>query len=266
MTTTEFPATVSATDTALNKAIGLKAQSDLIEKKDFTALDKYWKEDYVQHNPALRNGLAELKIFKLANVPLATSEIVRCLGDRDLVFFLERVTGLVATPLCFFDIYRMEDGKVVEHWDAFIPVDDSNPLGRSMFDGTLELGDPESTEATRAVAIKLITNVFILDHLDRLETYVHDSLRQYTPGLTDGVDALRQHFRTSQWFTGAIDYRALRHVIAEGDFALTVSEATIGEDPYAIFDLWRIEDGKASDHWSLRQKIETSAFHHNPRV
>lgn len=266
MTTTEFPATVSATDTETNKAIGFKAQHDLIVKKDFTALDKYWKEDYIQHNPALRNGLTELKVFKKANVPLATSEIIRCLGDRDRVFFLERVTGLMPTPLCFFDIYRMEDGKVVEHWDAFIPVDDSNPLGRSMFDGTLEIGDPAATEDTRAVAIKLISNVFVLDHLDRLETYVHDDVRQYTPGLTDGVASLRQHFLGAQWFTGAINYRALRHVIAEGDFALTVSEATIGETPYAIFDLWRVENGKVSDHFSLRQQIETSVFHHNPRI
>lgn len=268
MTTTDIETSgaVSAADTATNKAIAYRAQYELIVDKDFSALDRYWKDDYIQHNPALRNGLAELTTFKKANVPLATSEILRCIGERDLVFFMERVNGLLPVPVCFFDIYRMEDGKVVEHWDAYVPVEGPNHSGRTIFDGTIEVTDPEATEATRAVVTKLVNNVFILDHLDRLGSYVHDDLLQYSAGIGDGADGLREHFLRSQWFTGAVSYRALRMVIAEGDFAMTACEAVIGSTPYVIFDLWRVDGDKVAEHWSLRQEIETSAFHHNPRI
>lgn len=268
MTTIDIqqPATVSATDTATNKAIAYRAQYGLLVEKDFSTLETYFSPDYIQHNPALRNGRDELTTFKKANVPFSTTELLHCLGDRDLVFFVERVTGLVPEPLCFFDIYRMEDGRIVEHWDAYERTAGPNPSGRIMFDSATDIGDADATEATRALVTKLVSTVFVLDHLDRLGEFVHEDVRQYSSGIADGLEGLRQHFLQSQWFTGAVEYRALRKVIAEGQIAMTASDAVIGETPYVIFDLWRVEDGKVVEHTSLRQRVEQSTFHHNPRI
>jgi predicted SnoaL-like aldol condensation-catalyzing enzyme len=262
----DVPAKISATDTATNKAIAWKAQYGLIVEKDFSTLEKYFNEDYIQHNPALRNGRTELTQFKKANIPLATSEVLFSIADRDLVFFVERVTGLMPEPLCFFDIYRMDEGKIVEHWDAYSRIEGPNPSGRTMFDGTKDIGDPAATEETRAVVTRLISNVFILDHLDRLGRYVADDVKQFSPSIGDGLDALTKHFLQSQWFSGHVSYRSLRKVIAEGQVAVTASDAVIGEEPYAIFDLWRVEDGKVVEHTSLRQRVEKATFHNNPRI
>ncbi len=211
-------------------------------------------------------GRSELTRFKKANIPFSTSEVLFGIADRDLVFFVDRVTGLVPEPLCFFDIYRMDEGRIVEHWDAFNRIEGPNPSGRTMFDSTMDIGDPDATEATRAVVTRLVSNVFVLDHLDRLGLYVAEDVRQFSPGIGDGLDALTQHFLQSQWFSGDVSYRALRKVVVEGQVAMTASEAVIGETPYVIFDLWRVEDGKVVEHTSLRQVVEQSTFHHNPRI
>jgi predicted SnoaL-like aldol condensation-catalyzing enzyme len=256
----------AATDTALNKAIAYRAQTELLVDKDFSALDRYWGDYYVQHNPALRNGLAELRVFKSANVPLATTELVRCLGDRDMVFLQERVSGLMPFDLCFFDVYRMEGGKIVEHWDAYQESHGPNPAGRTVFDGPTEIEHADRTEATRAVVTTLINRLFVLDQMDLAERYVARDLIQHTPGVHGGLAGLNRSFLEAQWFTGAQRYIALRRVIAEGEFAVTCSQGEIGGVPHAFYDIWRVADGMVAEHWGLKQQAKPSAFHRNPMV
>jgi predicted SnoaL-like aldol condensation-catalyzing enzyme len=255
-----------ATDTVRNKAIAYRAQYELLVDKDMSALDRYWGDYYLQHNPGLRNGLPELKIFKTANVPGATTELVRCFGDRDLVFFQERVSGLMPNDLCFFDTYRLEGGKIVEHWDACQEIPGPNPAGHTIFDGPTEIKHPEETEATRAVVTALVSRVFVMDQMDVLDRYVAPGLIQHTPGLHGGIAGLNRRFLEAQWFSGAINYIALRRVIAEGEFAVTCSQAEVGGLPFALYDMWRVSDGKVVEHWGLSQQAKKSAFHDNPMI
>jgi predicted SnoaL-like aldol condensation-catalyzing enzyme len=256
----------AAIDTAGNKAIAYRAQKELLVDKDMHALDRYWGDYYIQHNPALRNGLPELKIFKNANVPAATTELLRCFADRDLVFFQERVSGLMPFSLCFFDVYRIEEGKIVEHWDAHQESHGPNPAGRTIFDGPTDIHYPDQTEATRAVVTTLISRVFILDQMDLADRYVARELIQHTPGAQDGLAELYRRFLEAQWFTGAIRYIALRRVIAEGEFALTCSQGEIGGVPHVLYDLWRVADSMVVEHWGLSQQAKPSPYHRNPMI
>ncbi len=113
---------------------------------------------------------------------------------------------------------------------------------------------------------RLVNDVFVLDHPDRLGRYVAEDVKQFTPGIGDGLQALSDHVRQQQWFGGYVGYRAIRKIIAEGQVALTASEALIGEEPFVIFDLWRVEDAKVLEHASLRQRVEESPHHDNPRI
>jgi predicted SnoaL-like aldol condensation-catalyzing enzyme len=44
-------------------------------------------------------------------------------------------------------------------------------------------------------------------------------------------------------------------ILGEGDFVLVVAEATFGDVPTGIYDLYRIEDGKIAEHWDTLQAI-----------
>jgi predicted SnoaL-like aldol condensation-catalyzing enzyme len=44
-------------------------------------------------------------------------------------------------------------------------------------------------------------------------------------------------------------------ILGEGDFVLVVNEATFGDVPTAIYDLYRIESGKISEHWDTLEPI-----------
>ncbi len=102
-----------------NKTIVKQAITELLHRKDLTALDRYWGgAPYIQHNPTLPDGVEVLKGL----VPATTSfDTKRFLADGDFVVTHSRATGWAETPMIVFDIFRLQGGKMVEHWDVIQP-------------------------------------------------------------------------------------------------------------------------------------------------
>ncbi|MFI7503285.1 nuclear transport factor 2 family protein [Streptomyces sp. NPDC049687] len=86
--------------------------------KDFTALDRYLHPDCIQHNPFIPPARAGLRQF-IADLPDASRyEPGAVIAEGDLVMIHGRYSGSTETPLVVVDIFRFEEGLVVEHWDV----------------------------------------------------------------------------------------------------------------------------------------------------
>ncbi len=77
-------------------------------------------EDYIQHNPNFPNGVEVLLGFAENPPPGFKYEVGNVIVDEDkgLVAFHFRVEGFGPAPMVGVDIWRIADGKVVEHWDV----------------------------------------------------------------------------------------------------------------------------------------------------
>jgi predicted SnoaL-like aldol condensation-catalyzing enzyme len=103
-----------------NKELVLEFYERVFNGHDLTDLSRYMREDYRQHSPEVADGLEGFRtfaegFFKLD--PHMTIQYVGAEGDRVFVFFrcdFRAVGG--AAKVC--DIYRVEDGKLAEHWDV----------------------------------------------------------------------------------------------------------------------------------------------------
>ncbi|MFF2225263.1 nuclear transport factor 2 family protein [Streptomyces globisporus] len=93
------------------------AMRELFVEKDLTALHRHWAEPYVQHSPQLPDGLDTLR----AAVPGLEGfswEPQRVAAQGDLVFTHSLVHGWGPGPTVIVDIFRLENDRIVEHWDV----------------------------------------------------------------------------------------------------------------------------------------------------
>lgn len=89
------------------------------------AFERYVAADYIQHNPAILDG-REAAIAMLEpkfSAPGASFEVKRILVDGDMAMIHLRGRPSPDNPGgAVADIYRLQDGKIVEHWDVLQPI------------------------------------------------------------------------------------------------------------------------------------------------
>ena len=100
-----------------NKELVIKAVTEVFINGDATALDRYWSENYVQHNPQIPNGREALKQM-LSGGGNMKYEMGLVVADGDFVMVHARITGFGPKPLIAVDIFRVKEGKLAEHWDV----------------------------------------------------------------------------------------------------------------------------------------------------
>jgi predicted SnoaL-like aldol condensation-catalyzing enzyme len=100
------------------------------------AFEDFVSEQYIQHNPTNGDGreaAIEMLEPKFSN-PDANFDIKRILVDDDLaVIHLNGKLSADSLGVAVVDIYRLLDGKIVEHWDVVQPVPTEKINPRCMF-------------------------------------------------------------------------------------------------------------------------------------
>jgi predicted SnoaL-like aldol condensation-catalyzing enzyme len=120
-----------------NKKIVQEFYNLLINKKDFKAASKYIGNRYIQHNPLVAEGPEGLKAFVdflKSDYPDAKSEIKRIFADGDYVIIHVHSVRIPGTRgRAIFDLFKLENGKIVEHWDAIQEIPESSANSNGMF-------------------------------------------------------------------------------------------------------------------------------------
>ena len=110
--------------------------TELFINRDGSAVDRYWGKTYIQHNPTIANGSAELPGIVKSLPATFGYEPGMIVAQGDIVMIHGRYTGWGPKPLVVVDIFRVDAGKLVEHWDVVqeeTPADKTKS-GNPMFD------------------------------------------------------------------------------------------------------------------------------------
>jgi predicted SnoaL-like aldol condensation-catalyzing enzyme len=120
-----------------NKKVVVDFYEKAINQKDFEAASKYFGNRYVQHNPGAADGPEGLKAFLgflKEKFPQSRSEIKRVFADGDYVILhVHAVREPGTRGSAIVDIFKLEGGKIVEHWDVVQPIPEKAANSNGMF-------------------------------------------------------------------------------------------------------------------------------------
>jgi predicted SnoaL-like aldol condensation-catalyzing enzyme len=126
---------VDAQQQETNKKNVVEFYEKALNQKDFEAASRYLGPRYTQHNPVAADGPEGLKAFiqfLRDKFPSSRSEIKRVFADGDYVMLhVHAIREPGTRGRAIVDIFKLENGKIVEHWDVAqdIPEKAANPNG-----------------------------------------------------------------------------------------------------------------------------------------
>ncbi|MDV2884727.1 nuclear transport factor 2 family protein [Alkalihalophilus pseudofirmus] len=235
------------------KAVAVLESLESGEKKaveDFISSEKY-----IQHNLDFENGreglIGSLDYLKSVGTKV---DVKRVIEDGDLVAVHSEYE--LNGPKAVFDIFRFENGKIVEHWDNIQETVTDTASGHSMLDGETEIKDVDKTAENKELVENFVKDVLMGQNPDKLTSYFDgDNYIQHNPYIADGLSGLGKALE--EWAKQGItmQYDKVHLVVAEGNFVLTVSEGTLGGSHTSFYDLFRVESGKIAEHWDVLETI-----------
>lgn len=248
--------------------IVLNAVAAIFTNFDPDAAGQLLAPDYIQHNPGVPTGAAPIVGFipalRDSGIKATTHRVI---SEGDFVVLhqtYENAQAFGADTLVAFDVFRVEDGKVAEHWDNLQAPTGPNPSGHTLVDGATEITDLEKTAENKALVSDFVEVVLtngdashITDYLST-ETYI-----QHNPNIADGLDGLGAALTAMAEQGIEMAYTDTPIVVAEGNFVFTASEGTFAGAPTAFFDLFRVEGGKIVEHWDTMSSIPAEMAHEN---
>ncbi|MFZ1681001.1 MAG: nuclear transport factor 2 family protein [Rhizobiaceae bacterium] len=124
---TDGPTEVTDLDkTEANKALAVAMIEDVLMGKNPSKITDYISaESYAQHNSAIKDGLSGIveavEALTAQNNMFKYSNVHKVLGEGNFVLTVSEGQWN-GTTNAFYDLFRMDGGKIVEHWDVIQPV------------------------------------------------------------------------------------------------------------------------------------------------
>ena len=112
--------------TEANKALAVALIEDVLMGKNPAKITEYISaESYAQHNPQIADGLdgiiAAVEALTAQGNMFVYTEIHAVLGEGNFVLTVSEGEWSGQTH-AFYDLFRMDEGVIVEHWDVIQPV------------------------------------------------------------------------------------------------------------------------------------------------
>jgi predicted SnoaL-like aldol condensation-catalyzing enzyme len=126
-----------AADLEANKKVVVDFYEKGLNQKDYDAAAKYFGPRYIQHNPGAANGpegFKRLVTFLKEKFPNSHSEIKQVIAEGDLVVLhVHSKREATDRGRAIVDIFKVENGKIVEHWDVIQDIPEKSANDNTMF-------------------------------------------------------------------------------------------------------------------------------------
>ena len=229
-----------------------------IKDGNMDVVDQYSGDRYTQHSTGVADGAQGFKdFFKgfLERTKDRDIRVIRTIEDGNFVFVhvYQDIDNGAAKWITTDMFDTDENDKLVEHWDVIAAYQEpeKNVGGTDQVLGDFEIKDLDKTEENKALVRSFFVDIFQNGNHQNVEQYVSaEKYIQHNPNVPDGIEAVKQFLATQDF-----NYDFIFKVLGQGDHVVSYSKATFNGTELAVFDIFRIENGKIVEHWDNMESI-----------
>lgn len=276
----EAPAVSQEEMDAQHEAENLQLVSDwwrtVIQARHVEMADQFMAPTYIQHNPNIDTGRdAFVAIFGRRDpidIPatLTPAPVVQ-FAKGDYVMFMWEREGMddqgETYPYNFFDLVRVENGMVAEHWDS---VYKNSEMPVNTGKGPRPVAPPNTPEeqAAEDIANREFKDILQYQHLELAPEVMAEGYIQHNPNVPTGRDGFVEFF--SQFAQPEPIMDAWKDepelILTSGDLVFYMMRR-FSDDPanpgtaykWNWFDMVRVGDGLVQEHWDMATKTPPPA-------
>ncbi len=257
--------------------------------------DRFLAEDYRQHNVTARTGRAAFKeifasfVKRQDTIPDTIPELVTLVAEGDYVVlalvshYPEPDSSGKTYTSTHFDLFRIENGLIAEHWDSEqlraglnVPTpENGGPLPvvgtQGLAQHAMLFSDDAQLFANKRLAFDLWRHIPEGGREELAELYLDPIYIQHNPNAATGREGFKEYF--SRRPDSPIDTfleDPLVALVAEGDLVVQVLQEErphpdTGQTYYvAWFDMFRVAGERVIEHWDTASKGELPAAMQSP--
>ena len=228
-------------------------------KNEKVLFDSLLSQDFTSHNQDWGSNKELFVKNRSADESFNQIEPIRILHDSSFVAVHSRMLG--DTLKFRWDILRIENQKIREHWSNVSDSIGVNPNGHSEIDGPTVSRQLEQTSANRALIFQFIDQCMIREDGGAVKFFNFRLYIQHNRDVGDGLSGLLWAMLKMELQRKTIKFKHNYHIIAEGDLVLSATEGVVGDEKVAFFDLFRIEENKIVEHWDLIAPIKDYTYY-----
>jgi len=250
---------------------------DVIQSGHVELAEKYQAEDYIQHNPGISTGRAAfVQIFgrrppREIPATMTPAPAITFAKGPYVVFVWEREAkdpSGAAYKFNFFDVVRVENGKVQEHWDSVFknPPNPNNPPPPPVIPGIgpkpVKPRNSADEQKVEDIANTEFKDILQYGHVELAEKVMAPGYIQHNPNVPTGRDGFIGFFKGRPVEPIKKEWKNEPELtITSGNLTLYMMKrfSTDPADPTKIykwnwFDMVRVDNGMIQEHWDMATK------------
>lgn len=246
-----------------NKQIVLEFYKEVIGNKDTVFAQKTLIPTYIQHNPQVKTGIAgmleALEMLKQLPPPDKPARPhMRLIAQAELVVIHLNIE-FAGQQKAVLDLFRFENGRIAEHWDAIQDITSLGSESITAVDGPIDIEDLHLTDQNATIIRNFSQQVLVNKCFDKLSDFVAEKLIQHTPEVKDGIESFQQYL-------AGLAFEQVYRIVSEGNFVVSQSSGIAQGLPYVFYNVYRLSDRKIQEYWSVAQAIPEIMAHENGMI